>query len=137
MAPALVENVSSTANGPSAPTKPAENIKVAVSEVEDQNKDLQGHWVPKSDDDLGLLAIRNLVLDMTMQNGGGHGGSAVGMAAIGLALWKHTMRYNPNNPDWFDRDRFILSNGWCRPPHESYLRLINNAKVTRACFCIQ
>jgi transketolase len=58
-----------------------------------------------------------IVFDMTMQQGGGHGGSAVGMAAIGVALWKYTMRYNPNNPSWFDRDRFVLSNGeteeWC------------------------
>ncbi|KAJ4132551.1 hypothetical protein NW754_015368 [Fusarium falciforme] len=33
------------------------------------------------------------------------------MAAIGVALWKYAMRYNPNDPAWFDRDRFILSNG--------------------------
>ena len=58
-----------------------------------------------------VLAIRCLVCDICMQNGGGHAGSALGMAAIGVALWKHTMRYNPCDPSWFDRDRFILSNG--------------------------
>lgn len=68
-------------------------------------------WKPETDDDYAVLAIRNLVFDMTMQNGGGHGGSAVGMAAIGVALWKYAMRYNPNDPNWFDRDRFVLSNG--------------------------
>ncbi len=62
-------------------------------------------------DDHAVLAIRNLVYDVTMQNGGGHGGSAVGMAAIGVALWKYIMRYNPSDPEWFDRDRFVLSNG--------------------------
>ncbi|RDL29636.1 Uncharacterized protein BP5553_10706 [Venustampulla echinocandica] len=66
---------------------------------------------PATDDDHAVLAVRNLVLDMCMQNGGGHGGSALGMAAIGVALWKYIMRYNPANPDWFDRDRFVLSNG--------------------------
>lgn len=35
----------------------------------------------------------------------------MGMAAIGVALWKFAMRYNPNNPSWFNRDRFLLSNG--------------------------
>ncbi|KHN98997.1 Transketolase [Metarhizium album ARSEF 1941] len=64
-------------------------------------------------DDRAVLAVRNLVYDVTMQNGGGHGGSAVGMAAIGVALWKYVMRYNPNDAEWFDRDRFVLSNGTC------------------------
>lgn len=33
------------------------------------------------------------------------------MAAIGVALWKYSMRYAPHSPDWFNRDRFVLSNG--------------------------
>lgn len=33
------------------------------------------------------------------------------MAAIGVALWKYVMRYAPHTPDYFNRDRFILSNG--------------------------
>ncbi|KIX97104.1 uncharacterized protein Z520_07218 [Fonsecaea multimorphosa CBS 102226] len=64
-----------------------------------------------SDDEAACLGIRNLVYDMTMQHGLGHGGSAVGMAAIGVALWKYVMRFNPEDPTWFDRDRFVLSNG--------------------------
>lgn len=64
-----------------------------------------------SEDDLAVLALRNLIFDICGQNGGGHGGSAIGMAAIGVALYKYVMRYNPANPDWFDRDRFVLSNG--------------------------
>ena len=36
---------------------------------------------------------------------------AMGMVAIGISLWKYAMRYSPANPDWFNRDRFILSNG--------------------------
>ena len=35
------------------------------------------------------------------------------MAAIGIALWSYTMRYSPLNPSWFNRDRFVLSNGHC------------------------
>ncbi|OJZ79602.1 hypothetical protein ASPFODRAFT_148849 [Aspergillus luchuensis CBS 106.47] len=64
------------------------------------------------DDEHAVLTLRNLIFDICNQNGGGHGGSAIGMAAIGVALWKYTMRYNPSNPDWFDRDRFVLSNGY-------------------------
>uniref|UniRef100_A0A0B7K5R2 Transketolase-like pyrimidine-binding domain-containing protein n=2 Tax=Bionectria ochroleuca TaxID=29856 RepID=A0A0B7K5R2_BIOOC len=67
---------------------------------------------PKSSpDERAVLALRNLLFDICAQNGGGHGGSAIGMAAIGVALYKYAMRYNPSNPDWFDRDRFVLSNG--------------------------
>lgn len=33
------------------------------------------------------------------------------MAAIGVALWKYVMRYSPENPNFFNRDRFVLSNG--------------------------
>ena len=67
------------------------------------------------EDAFAVLALRNLLFDICNQNGGGHGGSAIGMAAIGVALFKHVMRYNPCNPDWFDRDRFVLSNGMQRP----------------------
>jgi transketolase len=71
---------------------------------------------PKSSpDERAVLALRNLLFDICAQNGGGHGGSAIGMAAIGVALYKYAMRYNPSNPDWFDRDRFVLSNGQSLP----------------------
>lgn len=63
------------------------------------------------EDDQAVLALRNLIFDICNHNGGGHGGSALGMAAIGVALYKRIMRYNPNDPSWFDRDRFVLSNG--------------------------
>lgn len=36
---------------------------------------------------------------------------AMGMAAIGVALWKYTMLYSPKSPDYFNRGRFVLSNG--------------------------
>ncbi len=67
------------------------------------------------EDDLAVLALRNFIFDICNQNGGGHGGSAIGMAAIGVALYKYVMRYNPSNPGWFDRDRFVLSNGMYLP----------------------
>lgn len=71
------------------------------------------------DDDRAVLSLRNFIFDICNQNGGGHGGSAIGMAAIGVALYKYTMRYNPSNPDWFDRDRFVLSNGMQLGPLQS------------------
>ncbi|KAK0209085.1 transketolase [Desarmillaria ectypa] len=43
--------------------------------------------------------------------GGGHPGTVMGAAAIGVALWRFAMRYNPKDPNWFNRDRFVLSAG--------------------------
>lgn len=91
-----------------------------------------------SDDYFATLSIRNLVHDLCRQNGGGHGGSALGMAAIGVALWKHEMRYNPCDPEWFDRDRFVLSNGKC--PINVVLRRNLNLDLsqdTQVCFYTQ
>ncbi|KAI0395803.1 Transketolase, thiamine diphosphate binding domain-containing protein [Xylariaceae sp. FL0594] len=58
-----------------------------------------------------VQCVRGLVLDCCQQWGIGHGGSALGMAAIGTALWRHKLRFDPSCPDWFDRDRFVMSNG--------------------------
>jgi hypothetical protein len=89
-----------------------QNDATVVSTNETRNSRMHNpNWTFRTDDDFAVLAVRNLVLDICMQNGGGHGGSALGMAAIGVALWKYTMRYNPCDPQWFDRDRFVLSNG--------------------------
>ncbi|GME68939.1 unnamed protein product [[Candida] boidinii] len=61
--------------------------------------------------DLTMRAFRCYVLDLVEQYEGGHPGSAMGMVAMGIALWKYTMKYSPNDATWFNRDRFVLSNG--------------------------
>ncbi|GAW14679.1 hypothetical protein ANO14919_040820 [Xylariales sp. No.14919] len=58
-----------------------------------------------------LRTFRCLIADLCEQFKGGHPGSAMGMAAMGIALWKYVMRYSPTNPNYFNRDRFVLSNG--------------------------
>ncbi|KFY27672.1 hypothetical protein V491_00789 [Pseudogymnoascus sp. VKM F-3775] len=63
--------------------------------------------------DMVLKTFRLLVADLCQQFGGGHPGGAIGMAAIGVALWKYSMRYAPHTPTYFNRDRFVLSNGHC------------------------
>lgn len=89
-------------------------------------------WREKLDeDDRAVLALRNFIFDICNQNGGGHGGSAVGMAAMGVALHKYTMRYNPGDPEWFDRDRFVLSNGAWRPGAAGNLLLGGQTVLTR------
>lgn len=56
-------------------------------------------------------AIRALSMDAVQQANSGHPGAPMGMADIAQVLWADFMHHNPNNPDWANRDRFVLSNG--------------------------
>ena len=56
-------------------------------------------------------AIRMLSVDAVEKAKSGHPGAPMGMAEIAVALWGRHLKHNPANPDWADRDRFVLSNG--------------------------
>ena len=56
-------------------------------------------------------AIRFLSMDAVEKAASGHPGMPMGMADIAAVLWYRYLRHNPDNPDWADRDRFVLSNG--------------------------
>lgn len=56
-------------------------------------------------------AIRALAMDAVQQANSGHPGAPMGMAEIAEVLWRRHLRHNPANPQWADRDRFVLSNG--------------------------
>ena len=55
-------------------------------------------------------ALRFLSIDAVQRANSGHPGMPMGMAEIAVALWKN-LKHNPSNPRWFNRDRFVLSNG--------------------------
>ncbi len=56
-------------------------------------------------------AIRALSMDAVQRANSGHPGMPMGMADIAQVLWRDFLRYNPDHPQWADRDRFVLSNG--------------------------
>lgn len=56
-------------------------------------------------------AVRVLAMDAVQKANSGHPGMPMGMADIAEVLWRDYLKHNPNNPNWFDRDRFVLSNG--------------------------
>ena len=56
-------------------------------------------------------ALRFLSIDAVQKANSGHPGMPMGMAEIATALWKNHLKHNPANPHWFNRDRFVLSNG--------------------------
>jgi transketolase len=56
-------------------------------------------------------AIRALSMDAVQKANSGHPGAPMGMADIAEVLWRDVLKFNPANPLWWDRDRFVLSNG--------------------------
>jgi transketolase len=56
-------------------------------------------------------AIRALSMDAVQKANSGHPGAPMGMADIAEVLWRDVLKFNPGNPGWWDRDRFVLSNG--------------------------
>ena len=56
-------------------------------------------------------AIRALSMDAVQAANSGHPGAPMGMADMAVALWGDHLKHSPRNPQWFDRDRFVLSNG--------------------------
>ena len=58
-----------------------------------------------------INALRFLSIDAVQKANSGHPGMPMGMAEIATALWKNHLNHNPSNPHWFNRDRFVLSNG--------------------------
>jgi transketolase len=89
--------------------------------------------------DYKLLAntIRILSIDCIEKAQSGHPGMPMGMAEIGVVLWKNHLKHNPKNPAWFNRDRFVLSNGhgsmlaYCLLHLTGYALSIEDLKVFR------
>jgi len=62
-------------------------------------------------DQLCINTIRTLAMDAVQKAGSGHPGTAMALAPLAYVLWQRHLRYNPANPDWVARDRFVLSAG--------------------------
>ncbi len=62
-------------------------------------------------DQLCINAIRTLAMDAVQRADSGHPGTAMALAPVASVLWQQHLRFNPANPDWFGRDRFVLSAG--------------------------
>ncbi|MBP1598233.1 MAG: transketolase [Acidobacteria bacterium] len=62
-------------------------------------------------EELSIATIRTLSMDAVQKADSGHPGTPMALAPLAYVLWKRFLRFNPENPDWFDRDRFVLSCG--------------------------
>ncbi|CAK7235881.1 hypothetical protein SCUCBS95973_009418 [Sporothrix curviconia] len=109
---------------------PDVNATVAPKQSNRQDTAFALSDAEKKDVDLVLRQFRCLIADLCEQFKGGHPGSAMGMAAIGIALWKYVMRYSPANPNYFNRDRFVLSNGHTCLFQYAFLHLTGYSSMT-------
>ena len=77
---------------------------------------------------LCINTIRTLAIDAVQQANSGHPGAPMGLAPVTYCLWQQFLRYDPADPTWLNRDRFVLSNG-----HASMLlyAMLNLAEVRR------
>ncbi len=62
-------------------------------------------------DEMCVNIIRTLAMDAIQKANSGHPGAPMGLAPAAYTLWTRIMKHNPKNPDWHDRDRFVLSGG--------------------------
>jgi transketolase len=66
---------------------------------------------PPALDELCINTLRFLAVDMVQKANSGHPGLPLGSAAMAYALWDRVLKFNPRDPFWSDRDRFVLSAG--------------------------
>src|SRR5664280_1087470 len=71
-----------------------------------------------------INTIRCLAIDAVEKANSGHPGTPMALASAAYALWMNHMHYNPANPNWFNRDRFVLSNGHASMLQYAVLHLV-------------
>jgi len=84
-----------------------------------------------SQDVLSINTIRTLAMDAVQQAHSGHPGAPMSLAPVAYQLWQQELRYDPTNPIWPDRDRFILSNGHASMLLYALLHLAGVKRVTK------
>jgi transketolase len=81
-------------------------------------------------DQVAISTIRTLAIDAIEKANSGHPGTPMGAAPTAYTLWQRILRYDPEHPDWLNRDRFVLSIGHasmllCGLIHLSGIKAIN------------
>ena len=83
-------------------------LPVTLPEVADHTKDIKNAG---NIDQLCINTIRTLAMDAVQQANSGHPGTPMALAPVAYVLWQRFLRYDPEDPIWPNRDRFVLSNG--------------------------
>ncbi len=72
---------------------------------------LKGPACPGAIDEQCVNTIRTLAMDAVQQANSGHPGTPMALAPVAYTLWQNFLRFDPDDPIWPNRDRFVLSNG--------------------------
>ena len=83
---------------------------------------------PKDIDLLSIDTIRTLTIDAVQKAQSGHAGTPMGIAPVAYTLWQDFLRYDPSDPNWPNRDRFVLSNGHASRLLWSFLHLTDHRR---------
>src|SRR5215472_9779073 len=83
-------------------------MELPVTHVADRANDVPA---ARDIDQLTINTIRTLSMDAVQQANSGHPGTPMALAPVAYTLWQRVLRYDPQNPIWPNRDRFVLSNG--------------------------
>ncbi len=78
-----------------------------MTKLSAENEQFSGTSIPE----LSIHTIRTLSMDAVQKANSGHPGTPMALAPLAYEIWMNHLRYNPKNPEWFDRDRFVLSCG--------------------------
>lgn len=78
-----------------------------MSEIKDRDKEKE----ELKNEELAINTIRTLAMDAVQAANSGHPGTPMALAPVAYTLWNRFLRFDPQDPIWPDRDRFILSNG--------------------------
>src|SRR5713226_6363054 len=85
-----------------------ELMTASLTTLSPQVKDLSAN---ANIDQLSINTIRTLSMDAVQQANSGHPGTPMALAPVAYCLWQHFLRFDPNDPIWPNRDRFVLSGG--------------------------
>ncbi len=88
----------------------AEGTQVADAQMDSRQRDRQ-QMSPAQLEQLCINTIRTLAMDAVQKANSGHPGTPMALAPLAFVLWDRHLRHNPGNPQWPNRDRFVLSNG--------------------------
>ncbi len=87
---------------------PARPQSITVAAIETVGA---GRELGRASDRLCIDTIRTLAMDAVQQANSGHPGAPMALAPVAYTLWQHFLRFDPDDPIWPNRDRFVLSNG--------------------------
>jgi transketolase len=94
--------------------QPIQKYKPTIPYISNRRKTTMNNGSPESQcpaDDFCVNTIRTLSMDAIQKANSGHPGAPMGLATAAYVLWTRILKHNPENPDWIDRDRFVLSGG--------------------------